>query len=222
MKRIATLAVALLPLTSLAAPVDGAYFGAFLGYAQAEDQSTSHSQFTGARTGWAQTTNPEGEVYGGLAGYNWRLNEAWTTGVELDAEGRNNDSDRTQQKLFGVTSPIFAAATKIEWAASLRARIGYQLTPEALVYATGGFAQASVKRTYYSQLTSTKESHSGTQDGWTAGLGMDYQLNESMSARVEYRYTDYGTKKTNANLWGEYYNNDLTEDSIRVGVTYAF
>ncbi|MBK9447776.1 MAG: hypothetical protein IPO00_17750 [Betaproteobacteria bacterium] len=38
----------------------------------------------------------------------------------------------------------------------------------------------------------------------------------------EVRHTDYGTKKVDANLWGEFYKQKLSEDSIRIGLNYTF
>ena len=37
-----------------------------------------------------------------------------------------------------------------------------------------------------------------------------------------YSCTDYGTKKVDANLWGEFYKQKLSEDSIRIGLNYTF
>ena len=43
-----------------------------------------------------------------------------------------------------------------------------------------------------------------------------------MSAGVEYRYSDYGSEDVDANMWGEYYKQELTEESLRVSVNYLF
>lgn len=71
-------------------------------------------------------------------------------------------------------------------------------------------------------MPAEKESRSDTQSGWTAGLGADYAFGERLSARLEYRHTDYGTKRVDANLWGEFYKQKLSEDSIRIGLNYSF
>ncbi|TGS36215.1 porin family protein, partial [bacterium M00.F.Ca.ET.180.01.1.1] len=73
---------------------------------------------------------------------------------------------------------------------SLRARLGYAVTPEILLYGTGGLAAKNQK---------IDDSVTGVNDskgmlGWTAGAGTDIKVTDNVFGRVEYRYTDYGDK----------------------------
>jgi len=223
MKRFTLLAALLVPAVSLAAPFDGPYVGAYAGYGRAEDKGIGHSQATGALTGWQHKPEPKGAIFGLMGGYNWALGNGLVLGLEADIEGRSGYGDKVSQKDDGVTDPDYKATTRIDTAASLRARIGYTVSKEALIYATAGYAHAKIKRTWYDMPFPTdKESHADDQGGWTAGFGLDYALSDKLFARVEYRHTDYGTHKVKANLWGELYKQELREDTVRIGLNYAF
>lgn len=224
MKKPLILAAALLgPALSQAEPFAGPYAGIYVGYGRAEDKGIGHNQATGVRNGWAHEPKPDGAQYGLLGGYNWRLGGNYLIGIEADFEGRSGNDDRSSQKLNGVPDPDFAASTRLRSAASLRGRIGYVLDNRAAVYATAGYAGASVKRTFYDFPGVIKtESHSTWQGGWTAGVGLDYLLAGNLAARLELRHTDYGKKKVEADLWSEFYKQRLTEDTVRVGLSYHF
>lgn len=219
--RLFLAATLLVPAISQAEPFTGPYAGVYAGYDRADDKGTGHDQGTGAINGWAQKTKPDGAQYGILGGYNWRLGSNYLIGLEGDVEGRGGNNDRSFQNHNGITDTDFTESTKLRSAASLRARIGYVFDNRAAVYATAGYASASVKRTYQT-VGAVTESHSGRQSGWTAGVGADYLLTGQLAARLEYRHTDYGTDKVSADLWGEFYKQRLTEDSLRIGLTYQF
>lgn len=221
MKRLLATAALLIPTIAMAGPFDGPYIGAYAGHGWAEDKGTGYWKSTGAIDGWTHKPEPKGAIFGLMGGYNWSVGNGFVLGVEADLEGRGSSSDRVNQKDDGVSDPDFQVATKIQAATSLRGRLGYAIGKQALVFATAGYAVASVKRTWH-DMPAEKESHTDMQGGWTAGLGADYAFGERLSARFEVRHTDYGTKKVDANLWGEFYKQKLSEDSIRIGLNYAF
>ncbi|MDQ5881988.1 MAG: outer rane immunogenic protein [Pseudomonadota bacterium] len=210
-----------IPTIAMAGPFDGPYIGAYAGYGSAEDKGIGHGQSSGAVNGWTHKPEPKGAIFGLMGGYNWSLGNGFVLGVEADLEGRGNSSDRVNQKDDGVSDPEFQVVSKIQAATSLRGRLGYAIGKQTLVFATAGYAVASVKRTWH-DMPAEKESHTDMQGGWTAGLGADYAFGERLSARFEVRHTDYGTKKVDANLWGEFYKQKLSEDSIRIGLNYTF
>jgi len=223
MKHTALIAALMIPAAALAGPFDGPYAGAYAGHGWAEDKGVARSQITGAVNGWTQKTKPDGAQYGILGGYNWRLGGNYLIGLEADFEGRSGNDDRANQKRNGVSDPEFNATTKIKTSASLRGRLGYLVGERTLVYATAGYAAASVSRIWRDLgAPPAKESHSIVQGGWTAGLGLDYALSDRLSARAEVRHTDYGKDKISANLWNESYTQRLTEDALRVGLSYHF
>lgn len=221
-QRLIALAALLVPMASFAGSFEGPYVGAYLGQADARDKGTGYDQGTGALSGWSQKTTPDSTQYGLLGGYNWRPGNGLLLGVEADYEGRSGSGNRSLQKDNGVTSTDSAERTQLKSAASLRGRVGYVFDNRIALYATAGYAAASVKRTWYDTLTPAKESHTSWQDGWTAGVGVDYLFTNKIAARLEVRHSDYGTKKVSANLWGEFYKQQLTEDSVRIGLSYQF
>ena len=146
----------------------GPYAGISLGYGFA-------GELTGATGG---TIDTDGFLAHGFAGYNFQT-DLFVYGLEGDLgyggfKGGN-----------GVTT------TESGLDGSLRARMGVAVTDSILVYGTAGGA---------GQRFSVSDA-AGTDTrnlyGWTAGAGADVKLTENIFGRVEYRYTDYGTKSFN-------------------------
>ncbi len=95
---------------------------------------------------------------------------------------------------------------------SIRGRVGVDLNP-VLVYGTGGVAASSVK---------IKNGPTGNDDstllGWTAGVGAETMVTDNITARVEYRYSDYGKKTFN----GAGVRSGFEDHSVRVGMGVKF
>ncbi|MBZ9989315.1 porin family protein [Mesorhizobium sp. BH1-1-5] len=154
--------VAELPVASWAGP----YAGINLGYG-----------FGGHVKAPGVDAKTKGFIGGVFGGYNWQQDN-FVYGAEADL-GYNG----TKGSDNGLS-----AKTGIE--GSLRARLGYAVTPEILLYGTGGLAAKNQK---------IDDSVSGVNDskamlGWTAGAGTDIKITDNVFGRVEYRYTDYGSK----------------------------
>ena len=154
--------VAELPVASWAGP----YAGINLGYG-----------FGGHVKAPGVDAKTKGFIGGVFGGYNWQQ-ENFVYGAEADL-GYNG----TKGSDNGLS-----AKTGIE--GSLRARLGYAVTPEILLYGTGGLAAKNQKIT--DSVTGTDESKGML--GWTAGVGSDIKITDNVFGRVEYRYTDYGDK----------------------------
>ncbi len=71
----------------------------------------------------------------------------------------------------------------------MRARLGYAFGP-TLLYATGGLAAAELKSTYFN-WPGTGEGFKRTIYGYTVGAGVEYAFTSALSARVEYRFTQF-------------------------------
>lgn len=223
MKRTLLLAALLTPLPALAQGFEGAYAGLYTGYAWAKDKGTSYAQGLDVKTGWTQETNPTGAQYGVLGGYNWALSHNWLVGVEADYDGRIDQDDQNDQEFNGVTDSNFRGTSEIKDSGSLRGRVGYLPTADLLLFATAGYAYARVEREWETVPTNTSEAKTNGQSGWTAGLGAEYLLSDSFSARLEYRYADFGTQKDlPVDMWNEKFNHRLTEQSVRLGAAYHF
>lgn len=96
---------------------------------------------------------------------------------------------------------------------SLRARIGYDLSP-AMVYATGGLAATNME-------VSDKTSDSNkTLLGVTLGAGVETKITESITARTEYRFTNYQTQTFNLDSGAT--DRGLKEHQVNVGLGVKF
>jgi len=119
--------------------------------------------------------------------------------------------------VFGVTTDF-----DNRWQGSLRGRIGAAFGP-TLLYVTGGVAFADLRYKYFTAVTPV-ESFSETKAGWTLGAGAEFAFSPAWSARLEYRYTDFGSI-SNASLVGSpgfTYDHDPSFHTVRLGVSYHF
>lgn len=144
----------------------GPYIGAQIGYGFS---GRSEDSVTGNRI------ETDGVVGGGFAGYNYDTGTGIVAGVEGDIG------------YSGVKGSNAGTEVESGLDGSLRARLGYTVTPDVLVYGTAGGAAKRVS------VTEGGIEDSGTAVGWTAGVGTDVKLTEKVFGRVEYRYSDYGS-----------------------------
>ncbi len=96
---------------------------------------------------------------------------------------------------------------------SVRGRVGYDLNP-VLIYGTAGVA---VQQSKASDATSSDKR---TAAGLTVGAGAETMVTNNITARVEYRYTDYQDK--NFALNSGLVNRDYDEHSVKVGLGVKF
>jgi outer membrane immunogenic protein len=139
---------------------------------------------------------------GGYLGYNWQVSPLWVVGLEGDvAWGK---SSKTVIGIPGVSPGDPADSTKVKenWDASIRARVGYLITPAVMLYGTGGVAWQQADLTMncngivggWCDATAVRsETFSTVRTGWTLGGGLEAKLTSNWLLRGEYRYADYGT-----------------------------
>jgi outer membrane immunogenic protein len=96
---------------------------------------------------------------------------------------------------------------------SMRARAGIALD-RFLVYGTGGLAATDL------ELSNAGGSDSDVLWGWTAGAGVEGMVTDNLTARIEYRYTDYGDETFTPG--GVPTNSDFSNHAIRGGVGFKF
>ena len=145
--------------------------------------------------------NQDRGVMGGVqAGYNYQIDQI-VLGGEVDFSFTDlSDSSSISTITFPVprapTTTTTTEQTDVNWLSTARARAGYALTPETLVYATGGLALADVDR--FGGLTADSSpavfsyEESETRIGWTVGGGIELGLTETLSIKGEYLYVDLG------------------------------
>ncbi len=138
---------------------------------------------------------------GGYAGYVWRFTPTWVAGFEGDLAWGH--SDKTVSGISGTCSVKGCgrsdrASVEEGWDGSIRARLGFLVTPSWLVYGTGGIAWQGFEvggtcgGAFSACAAPHGESVSVTRSGWTLGAGVDVMLRHNWLARLEYRFADYG------------------------------
>ena len=163
----------------------------------------------------AGSAKPKGGLLGGTLGYNLQTG-VWVWGLEADLDYswmKGSDSSGT-----GVCAGV-GCETKNTYLATGRGRIGYAFD-RWLPYITGGAAYGGIKMTPNTGLTETK-----SRLGWTAGGGVEYAITNNWSARVEYRYTDYGHLTDSTPFVFGFLSSAThheTENAVRAGFSYKF
>ena len=169
----------------------GPYAGVVLGYGfggDARDKTAGNS------------IDQKGFLGGGFAGYNYDAG-----GVVVGAEADIGYS--------GVKGDNAGTSVKSGVEGSLRARVGYDLTP-AMVYATGGIAATNL------EVKDATSDSNKTLLGVTLGAGVETKITESITARTEYRYTNYQTQTFNLDSGAT--DRGLKEHQVNVGLGLKF
>ncbi len=104
----------------------------------------------------------------------------------------------------------------------LGARVGAPVSDNVLLYAKGGYTNAS-----FDVLASDNITELETDvdlDGWRVGAGAEYALNESVFLKTEYRYSNYEEAEFNApgGMVGDRFAVDLDRHQVMVGVGGRF
>ncbi len=173
----------------------------------------------------AAATNWSGYTIGALLGYTWGEVEAGTESADIDGFdggvyiGANYQWNQfvlgveADALISGVDGGAGGVSVDQDWSASLRARAGIALD-QFLLYGTGGVAVTGV------EASDATSSDANTLWGWTLGAGAETMLRDNLTARVEYRYTDYEGKTFTLDSGSG--DVDLQAHSVRAGVGLKF
>jgi opacity protein-like surface antigen len=162
--------------------------------------SLGHSDFVPDDNGGNFTSGFRVSAY---AGYDWLVAPRWLVGIEGEVGYSTNN------KTAGIpavsSAPGDSLSMQEDWDASLRARLGYLVTPQVLVYGTTGAAWQHFSATVtctsmtpfpcgrFGPVAPMTATNAATPTGWTIGAGLEYMLTGRLKLRAEYRYSDYGT-----------------------------
>jgi outer membrane immunogenic protein len=188
----------------------GFYAGLQIGY---EGSSTRGRFLVGGVPVQEVGYNTNG-LFGGVhVGYNYQFNYL-VVGLqgELEAGGINGSFTFANGDQY---------RSRISLQGALLARAGFAWD-RALFYVNGGLALANLEDSIFNNGLATRVSSSG-RAGWAIGAGIEYAFTPNWTARVEYRYTDYGTRSFSAvpAFPGTVdYRNRF--HAVRVGVSYLF
>jgi outer membrane immunogenic protein len=180
-------------------------------------------------------TKSKGVIGGAQIGYNWQMG-AIVTGLEADIQGSGIKGSARQSPFFDTDSNEFEPGTfrssdqKLSWFGTLRGRLGASVTPDLLLYATGGLAYGHVDasaNTFFGSVSQYPASVSKTKSGWTVGAGAEWMFARNWSAKAEYLYLDLGNVSAIGHSAGApgasaAYTWKIQENIVRAGVNYHF
>lgn len=208
-------------------PWSGFYVGGSLGYAFGQSGWSGAGAFGSLdMRGHIGTFNESGSFFNGLqAGYNFLLPSRVLLGVEADAKfpAFPDLNGNTIGNTTSFVSPSLGAAAYSEnvlAAASVRARFGYVVPGDWLIYGIGGVAFA------HDQLSLTSAAASDSPEmnrvGWTVGTGVEVPVIDHWTAKLEYRYSGFGAKDVNFAGNGLTFRSDLQLQAVLFGLNYHF
>lgn len=170
---------------------DGAYLGVFGG------ADWLHSHLDNGVIDRSGTST--GGMLGGFAGWNTQLDNNIVFGLEGDLK-----YDWNGRKYSGIE-------TGTDWGGSARLRVGYAFD-DALIYGTGGWTAANG----YIDPPGGNNRKERMFNGYTLGAGVDYKFTDSMFARAEYRFNDFGKEKIGGT------EVDFKQHNVMLGVGFKF
>jgi len=180
-----------------AQPFEGPFIGASAGWNRAE---------AAGRTEGGQPLDGEvardSVVIGAFAGYDHKVLDRVVLGAEASFSIALDDSSAGRSAGNQITLDE-------RYSFDLTARAGYLVTDDVLIYARGGYANSRV-RTEIEQAGSIA-TRSDNRDGWLVGGGAEYAISPNIRARVEYRYSDFGSDGRNSE-----------RHQTLVGISYKF
>lgn len=125
-----------------------------------------------------------GLVYGGALGY-----DAQVGGVVLGIDG-----EITGATTRGVDTSVVVPGDRFRVKAGrdlyVGGRLGYVISPQALIYAKAGYTNARVNERYTS--TTLNLNDHDDLSGYRLGAGLEYKLTGNAYIKAEYRYSHYG------------------------------
>lgn len=181
----------------------GFYAGIFAGYGMAsgETDTVGTAAFLTLIPGGIVPEDldmdPGGFLGGLTAGYNYDFG-GFVLGAEADiALSHFDDSDSfVGGAVLGTTLNTSISQT-YNYFGTLRARAGYAVTPDLLLFATGGLAFAEIETDARVQgIAAPNLVWEGSDDevkfGWTVGGGAEFKVTQNISLKADALYFDLG------------------------------
>jgi outer membrane immunogenic protein len=185
------------PMANDVAAPAGNWSGAYLGGAATYD----FGKFSNSDDG-RDAKGLGGSVYGG---YNMQSGSI-VYGAEADLSYAGEDGSAGSDAGTGLTGTQGVNG-------SVRGRVGYDLNP-FLVYGTAGVAAAN------HELKGGGDSDERLAAGYTVGAGVETFVTDNVTARVEYRYSDY--QKRDFDINGSTVSRGFDDHSVKVGMGVKF
>ncbi|HET8920863.1 MAG TPA: carbohydrate porin [Xanthobacteraceae bacterium] len=214
----------------------GFYAGGHFGYAagfsswtatQAGAATPSLSGSLDLFQGYDLSTGRGSYLLGFQAGYNYMLPSRIVLGAEADVSFPS-----VLGASQAIASPLIGQAIyrdQVQMSGTVRGRIGYA-PGHWLFYATGGFAYSfdEFSRTQVAGVAIGGTAVAGTVEnlfmvpriGGAVGAGVEVALTPRWMARLEYLFTDYGSRGVTFPAGAQNFSSDLAVHTVRVGLDY--
>src|SRR5258708_20761521 len=216
----------------------GFYIGGNVGYGWGDTNTDANFLPSAALFGANNASlgvNSRGVIGGVQLGYNVQIGIT-VLGFETDIQGAGISGSATKQPTdnSGALIPGASIVTdqKLSWFGTSRARLGFTVTPELLLYGTGGAAYGQPKtaaNAHFALDFDDPAALSQTKLGWTAGAGTEWMFARNWSAKFEYLYVDLGSESAIGSFappadpkFKVGYTWNFRENIARVGVNYHF
>jgi len=142
-----------------------------------------------------------GFLVSAYVGYEWTFASRWLAGIEGDFGYATN---KATTGVPGVSSaPGDSVSVKEDWNGGIRARVGYAVAPNTIVYGTAGLALQHISATVtcssaapfpcgrFGPVTAMTATNAPVLAGGTVGVGVEYAITGNLRLRGEYRFSDY-------------------------------
>jgi outer membrane immunogenic protein len=240
------------PMISPAINWSGFYGGVNLGYGWGSGDMSLADVTPGdpGNSGFPPTpqsvgNRSNGVIGGGQVGYNWQMGSL-VTGLEADIQGSGiKGTAQAPLATFGLgdLSAVASGSSeqKLSWFGTVRGRVGVTVTPDLLLFGTGGLAYGNVSHSGNATFTFAGDptifgfpvQSSQTKIGWAAGAGAEWMFARNWSANVEYLHIDLGGSSAvggtvingtpfliSPDAVSYHWHNSF--DTVRAGVNYHF
>jgi outer membrane immunogenic protein len=153
-----------------------------------EDEDVEGDEFLAASD---ESSDPS---FGIELGYDAQIGSSLVLGGYVGA-------DLSDTEMCGELIEDDLACTSLERTFTAGARAGLAIGETSLIYVKGGYSNGKFEARYDADVTDNDddepgaiEEFSGSEDGYHVGGGVELGLTESLYAKLEYVYTDYGSR----------------------------
>ncbi|QCI64722.1 outer membrane protein [Phreatobacter stygius] len=161
--------------------------------------------------------NNAGYSLGGASGFTGGLQAGYDYQINRFVVGIVGDVNYSSINRRYVDTQPTDVRTSMNWNGSIRARLGYAVQDNMLLYATAGLALGNVRA---SETIPGNFSQSKMLTGWTAGVGGEYAFTRNWTALLEYRYTSL--QKATYTALTDVPRIGFEGHQIRTGINYRF
>ncbi|MGK6322589.1 outer membrane protein [Sphingomonas sp. DT-51] len=159
--------------------------------------------------GDGESEGREGFTYGGLLGYDFQRGNI-VYGIEGEVTDATTKSRSYNELTAGDRFSLEAGRDLY-----VGGRLGYVISPAAMIYAKGGYTNARIENRYQSAVGNANELvDKADLDGFRVGAGLEYKITPTAFVKGEYRYSHYGEI--------DGYNIDLDRHQLMAGLGIRF